>query len=156
MLTIKRILAPTDLSPFAAVGLRAAADLARKLGSKLMILHVLPDEELTALAKGHVPPRPVDLIYEDKEFEVREYFKTEVPEVLRRGVQVEVMIVPGVPFLEVVRTARHREADMVVMATHGRTGLKHAFLGSVTEKVLRKAPCPVLSIRPEGHEFVLP
>ena len=152
MLTIKRILAPTDLSPFAAVGLRAAADLARRLDAKLMILHVLPDEELTALAKAHVPPRPVDLIYEDKEFEVRKNFKDEVPEALRRGVQVEIMIVPGVPFLEIVRTAHHREADLIVRATYGRTGLTHARLGSVTEKVLRQSPCPVLSIRPAGHE----
>jgi nucleotide-binding universal stress UspA family protein len=65
-------------------------------------------------------------------------------------------VIRGTPFVEIVRYAREQNVDLIVMGTHGRTGLEHALIGSVTEKVVRKAPCPVLTVRPEGHQFVMP
>jgi nucleotide-binding universal stress UspA family protein len=65
-------------------------------------------------------------------------------------------VITGTPFVEIVRYARERNMDLIVMGTHGRSGLAHALLGSVTEKVVRKASCPVLTVRPEGHQFVMP
>jgi nucleotide-binding universal stress UspA family protein len=62
----------------------------------------------------------------------------------------------GIPFVEIVRHARKKNIDLIVIGTHGRTGLDHMLLGSVAEKVVRKAPCPVLTVRPEGHQFVMP
>ena len=62
----------------------------------------------------------------------------------------------GVPFLEVIRYAREHDIDLIVLGTHGRTGLVHMLMGSVAEKIVRKAPCPVLTVRPEGHDFVMP
>ena len=62
----------------------------------------------------------------------------------------------GTPFLEIIRYAKEKDIDMIVMGTHGRSGLVHMLMGSVAEKVVRKAPCPVLTVRPEGHKFVMP
>jgi nucleotide-binding universal stress UspA family protein len=69
-------------------------------------------------------------------------------------VQQEVRV--GTPFYEIVRYAREMKIDLIVMGTHGHTGLVHVLLGSVTEKVVRKAPCPVLTVRHPEHEFVHP
>jgi nucleotide-binding universal stress UspA family protein len=68
----------------------------------------------------------------------------------------EAMIVNGTPFLEILRTAKEKEVDLIVVGTHGRTGLDHVLFGSTAEKVVRKAPCPVLSVRMPGKEFVMP
>ena len=62
----------------------------------------------------------------------------------------------GRAFAEIVRMARERKADLIVIATHGRSGLSHAMFGSTAEKVIRKAPCPVLSVKYPGHDFILP
>ena len=62
----------------------------------------------------------------------------------------------GPPFLEIIRYAKSNDIDLIIMATHGRTGLAHIMIGSVVEKVVRKAPCPVLTVRPSGHQFVMP
>ncbi|HWM86759.1 MAG TPA: universal stress protein, partial [Kofleriaceae bacterium] len=70
--------------------------------------------------------------------------------------EVGTNISQGVPFAEVVREAREGGFDLIVMGTHGRTGLRHALIGSVAEKVVRKAPCPVLTVRPPGQEFERP
>jgi nucleotide-binding universal stress UspA family protein len=62
----------------------------------------------------------------------------------------------GTPFVEIVRYAKEHDIDLIVLGTHGRTGLKHVLLGSVAENVVRKASCPVLTVRPSGHKFVMP
>jgi nucleotide-binding universal stress UspA family protein len=62
----------------------------------------------------------------------------------------------GTPFYEIVRYAKEQNIDLIIMGTHGHTGLTHMLLGSVTEKVVRKAPCPVLTVRHPEHEFVHP
>ena len=67
-----------------------------------------------------------------------------------------VIVRTGTPFVEIVRHAKENDVDLIVMGTHGRTGLVHALIGSVAEKVVRKAPCPVLTVRPEGHQFIMP
>jgi nucleotide-binding universal stress UspA family protein len=69
---------------------------------------------------------------------------------------VDMVMSEGAPFSEIVRAAREQNSDLIVIATHGRTGLKHALLGSVTEKVVRKAPCAVLTIRDAEQQFVRP
>ena len=65
-------------------------------------------------------------------------------------------VVEGSPKVEIIRYARKQDIDLIVLSTHGRTGLSHVIMGSVAESVVRTAPCPVLTVRPEGHQFVMP
>jgi len=69
---------------------------------------------------------------------------------------VETAFLEGRPFVEIIRYAREKAVGLVVIATHGRTGLTHALFGSVAEKVVRKAPCPVLVVKRHEQEFVMP
>ena len=154
MLRLTQILAPTDFSEHSDGALRHAAELARQFGAKLVLLHVVSNETLESISKAHVPPHPVDKVYEDLVQEIREQYANHVPPEVRKVLETEVLVLPGVPFLEIVRAARLKGVDLIVMATHGRTGLSHALVGSVTEKVVRMAPCPVLSIRPVRVEAV--
>jgi nucleotide-binding universal stress UspA family protein len=72
------------------------------------------------------------------------------------GMTITRTVLTGTPFLEVIRYARENEIDLIVIGTHGRSGLVHVLMGSVAERIVRKAPCPVLTVRPEGHDFVMP
>ena len=154
MLHLTRILAPTDFSEHSNHALAYAADLARQFQAKLILVHVVSDEALESISKAHVPLHPVDKVYEDLTQEIREQYVEHVGPEVRKALETEILVLPGVPYLEIVRAARVENVGLIVMATHGRTGLSHALMGSVTEKVLRKAPCPVLSIRPVGVESV--
>lgn len=154
MLHLTQILVPTDFSEHSSRALGYAAALARRLGAKLVLLHVVASEALENLAKAHAPPHPVDLVYEDLGLKVREQFVKDVAPGVRKTLETETLVLPGVPFLEILRVAGVRRVDLIVMATHGRSGLSHALMGSVTEKVIRRAPCPVLSIRPAGAELL--
>jgi nucleotide-binding universal stress UspA family protein len=69
---------------------------------------------------------------------------------------VEKAVVRGVPFVEIIRTAKDKNADMIVIGTHGRTGIDHMLFGSTAEKVVRKSSCPVLTVRMAGREFKMP
>lgn len=152
MLRLSQVLAPTDFSEYSDHALRFAAEMAGQFGAKLFLLHVVSNEALESIAKAHVPPYPVDSVYEDLTQEIREQYVKHVPPEIRKSLETEILVLPGVPFLEIIRVARTKGVDLIVMATHGRTGLSHALMGSVTEKVVRKASCPVVSIRPVGVE----
>lgn len=148
MTEFKRVLAPTDLSPFGEVGLRAAADLAVQLDATLTILHVVPEDELGALANAHSLRHPVDLIYQDLESAIMDQFRRVVSSEVRRALRVEPMVSVGTPAVEIVRAAHLKGADLIALGTHGRTGLARMVMGSVAEQVVRRAPCAVLTIRP--------
>jgi nucleotide-binding universal stress UspA family protein len=154
MIALKTILFPTDFSDFSLYALDYAASFARQYGAKLVLMHVV-DVFLTdpAYFAPYVPDRRMFVDFEKKSRErLEEIAKTKVP----AGIPVEIVVKQGRAFVEIVREAREREVDLVVIATHGRTGLSHAMFGSTAEKVVRKAPCPVLSIRHPEHEFVMP
>jgi len=154
MIALKTILFPTDFSDFSLYALDYAVSFARQYGAKLVLMHVV-DVFLSdpAYFAPYVPDRRMFGDFEKKSRErLDEIVKTKVPD----GIPVEIVVKQGRPFVEIVREAREREVDLVVIATHGRTGLSHAMFGSTAEKVVRKAPCPVLSIKHPEHEFVMP
>jgi nucleotide-binding universal stress UspA family protein len=72
---------------------------------------------------------------------------------MRDDMNVEALVVQGIPFVEIISTAKKNDVDMIVLGSHGRTGIAHMMMGSVSEKVVRKAPCPVLTVRKSDHKF---
>lgn len=144
---IKRILVPMDFSPQADAALQYAATLAAKLDARVLVVNALQEQELENRARAHVPRRPVDLLFEDVDLELRARYRTAVPEQVRRFLRVEFQVTLGDAAAEIVRMAENRGVDMIVMGTHGRTGLAHVFLGSVAEKVVRTARVPVLVVK---------
>jgi len=123
--------------------------------ASLHILHVVPTPEM-AMQFEPVAPVLDASFFAELEKSAQERLEKVVPDEVRERLEVTLAIRRGAPFLEIVRYAREKQIDLITIATHGRTGLRHALFGSVAEKVVRKAPCPVLSVRPKGHEFAMP
>ncbi len=151
----RKVLFTTDFSPYAAQALPHAVSLAREHGAELHVLHVIPTPELTAQFDVAGPAFDASLLLE-LERGAQEQIEKVVPEETRKELTVACAVRRGAAFVEIVRYAREQGIDLIVLATHGRTGLTHALFGSVAEKVVRKAPCPVLSVRPKGHDFAMP
>ncbi len=146
MKKFNRILATTDLSPEAASALSYAGHLARGQGSKLTILNV---PHSTSLLFTDFSP-PLDMANIDAQIEesARETLTGWVRRHMRKIPDVKIIIRQGITHEVICQVAEEVKASVIVMATHGRKGLSHALLGSVTERVLRDAPCPVLVVKP--------
>ena len=154
MITLKRILVPTDFSEPSAIALKYARAFAEAFGASLDVLHVMEDPFIYApTSEGYVPPSGM---LEEMERNTRERLNKVLPEDARKELRAEVVLKKGSPFVEIVRYARENNVDLIVMGTHGRGPIAHMLMGSVAEKVVRKAPCPVLTVRHPEHEFVMP
>jgi nucleotide-binding universal stress UspA family protein len=155
MIELHRILVPTDFSKSSANALTYAAAFAEKFGASVHLLHVVQDLALfIPEAIMAVPPMapPVEQFLAA----AREALDRAVHGLARPGLVVHPEVAEGVPAEEILRVARERDVDLIVMGTHGHTGLAHVLLGSIAEKVVRRAPCPVLTVRHPEHEFVHP
>lgn len=155
MIDLHRILVPTDFSKSSRNALTYGAAFATRFGAELHLLHVVQDlalfiPEAVMLAPPMVPP------VEQFVTAARAALDRAVRELAAPDVRVIPQVAEGTPFEEIVRFAREKDIDLIVMGTHGHTGLAHLFLGSVAEKVVRRAPCPVLTVRHPEHEFVHP
>ena len=139
MLPIATILHPTDFSEHSELAFRLACALARDYNARLILLHVIPSP-MVAYAEGPVPPDPWPSIEEAKA-------KLHELETHAGHVRVESQVMEDHPVDMILRAAEETHSDMIVMGTHGRTALARLLLGSVAESVLRKAPCPVLTVR---------
>jgi nucleotide-binding universal stress UspA family protein len=155
MITLKRVLVPTDLSDFSKHALRYGCEFALRFGAELHLLNVAQDVVAMVPEPGMAFPAPGEYVQELKEASARALQELPDPAWLR-GVPVVREVRVGTPFVEIVRYARETDIDLIVIGTHGRSGLAHVLLGSTAEKVVRKAHCPVLTVRPEGHGFVMP
>jgi len=144
MSDFRTIVVTTDFSETSRHVFPAVAALASRFGSRVLALHVVEDrlppfvDELTAL--------PMDEIAGGRVKRATEELEAFVAESLR-GLPVERIVLLGVPHLEIVRFAEERGADLIAMATHGGGFISHALFGSTTERVVRRAPCPVLTAR---------
>ena len=141
----KTIVVPYDFSEHADAALAVADDLAKRFGAELHLLHVIHIREFQSVWGGSFPLQAVSA-------EVREQAARALAEVATgRAVlapRVHARIDEGSQVAErICERALELEADLLVMGTHGRTGLAHTFLGSTTERTLRTAPCPVLAVR---------
>lgn len=154
MIALKRILVPTDFSPTSDVALTYGRALAEAFGASMYLLHVLENPLLQNVASEvYVPPPD---FYEEWEHAVRERLDRAIPSADRGSLDVSCDVRSGSPFVEIIQFAREQDIDLIVMGTHGRGAVAHVFIGSVAERVVRKAPCPVLTVRHPEHEFVQP
>jgi nucleotide-binding universal stress UspA family protein len=153
MINLKKILVPTDFSVGSEVALRYARELATAFQAQLHILHVLEDPiPYTSVEAFAVPVQ----FYQDLEKSVRQRMEQVLDAEDRQKFDAQLTTEQGSPFVQIIKYAKANEMDLIVMGTHGRGPIAHMLLGSVAEKVVRKAPCPVLTVRHPEHEFVKP
>jgi nucleotide-binding universal stress UspA family protein len=152
MIHLRRILVPTDFSESARNALRYGASFAREYKAELLVLHVV---ESAAIGYANdLFPVPMADVFREVTTYARNELQALVTEERAKGIQVEELVVQGRPSAEIIRVAREREVDMIVLGAHGKGVLDQALFGSTTERVVRKAPCPVLTCRVSEHEFV--
>lgn len=141
----RRILVPLDFSEHAQKALRYATALARQFDSSLVLVHVI--EPLVYPADFGYTPLPANLLEQDFEREANARLEAVAAAQAAVGFQVEHFVRIGKPYHEIALAAAEQRADLVVLTTHGYTGLTHVLLGSTAERVIRHAPCPVLVVR---------
>jgi nucleotide-binding universal stress UspA family protein len=146
---LKRIVVPTDFSEASKKAFPYAAALARKFGATITLVHVVPTHLALSLSQLGVMLEEKRLIERARK-ELPLFCEAE----LDPRVQVSTMVLTGGPTYGICQTAESEAADLIVMATHGHTALQRFVVGSVTEHVLREAPCPVLVVREREHEPV--
>ena len=155
MIKLAKILYPTDFSELSVVALKYAKAFAEQFDAQLHCLHVVDEAYHYWLALGPdgvpIGPDPKEMLKSaDKQMaQFADEQLADVPKVITK-------VLNGRPFVEIIRYARQQGIDLIVIATHGRSGLSHVLMGSVAERVVRKAPCPVLTCRSPEHEFIMP
>lgn len=151
---LEKIVCPVDFSMYANHALEYAIAFAQKYSAQLKLVHVMETVSVTFAYSE------IDVIDPSLHERLREDYENRLAELAAQTRERHEPVIPemrfGKPFSEIIAAAKEWDADLIVMATHGRTGLEHALIGSVAEKVVRKAPCPVLTIRHPEHNFVHP
>jgi nucleotide-binding universal stress UspA family protein len=143
VLPIRTILHPTDFSERSEAAFRLACSLARDHGARVILLHVLPPPMATYVG-GVMTPEPGG--YDKECWDRLGRIQPDDPQV-----PVERLLAEGSPAEAILRAAGETQCDLLVLGTHGRTGLARALMGSVAEAVVRKAPCPVLTVKVPYH-----
>ncbi len=142
---IKSILFPTDFSEGSAEALKYAVEFANRYGAKLYVLHVIYD---IAKASGwYVPHVSMDAIYKDIQEGARKELDNFGVNELGGLKNIERIVQTGVPYQEIMNCAVKNKIDMIIIGTHGRTGIDRILFGSTAAQVVRNAPCPVLTVR---------
>ena len=154
MIRLKKVLFPTDFSEYSLSALPYARRFAEAFHAKLYLLHVV--EPMRVLADDLLAPASVLQMETEAEERGRARLHEIVDLPMRATLDIEERVIRGVPFAEIVRVAREEEIDLIVLATHGLSGIAHLLIGSTAEKVVRKAPCAVLTVKSPHHDFVRP
>jgi nucleotide-binding universal stress UspA family protein len=150
--TITNILVPVDFSPHAEYAFTYATRLAERFGAKLALLYVVDDSFVTGGWSSEIYVSNVPELMENLIADADRRLATLKASAAALGLTAETAVIRGRPAHAIVEHAKNGGFDLIVMGTHGRTGVSHVVMGSVAERVLRKAPCPVLTVR--GTEAV--
>jgi nucleotide-binding universal stress UspA family protein len=152
MVNINKILCPTDFSDTSKKALGYAIEFAKVFNATLEILHIQLDEaQVVAFYLPEATLKNVTKELEESTKQQLEDFCKSFQHDLRQ-INFTKKIIKGVPHIEIIEEAKSTNADMIVIGTHGRSGFEHVLFGSTTEKVIRKAPCPVLTVSLKGLE----
>ena len=154
MIELNTILLPTDFSECSDVAAKYAMAFAESLDASLRVIHVLEDPEVYArkMESLAVVPELRNRMMQ----QAQQQLQMLLTDVERTKFDAQLVVRWGAPFVEIIRYARTQNVDLIVMGTHGRGPIAQMLLGSVAQKVVRKAPCPVLTVRNPEHEFVMP
>ncbi len=146
----KKILCPLDFSEFTDEIVDYAVSIAGKYGAELHFLHVIPNLNYYTPYESFLTPENLIALESSIETEVGKDFDKIMKKI---DMPVKKVIKSGAPFVEIIEYVKAESMDLIVMGTHGRSGIEHILIGSVAEKVVRKSPCPVLTIRPRNKAF---
>lgn len=154
MLSMKKILLPIDFSDYSKNALRYAIDFNEQFQAEFLLLYVIEPVIYPAdFSFGQVAlPSMESELRERGQFQLDKLIEEEVPATMK----AQAIIRHGKPFVEIIRVAKEEQVDMIIIATHGHSGFEQILFGSTAEKVIRKAQCPVLSIRSPEHTFAMP
>jgi universal stress protein A len=148
---LKKILVPVDFSDCATKALRYAIPFAHQHGAEVVLLYVAPSTSYAGGEYGIIDVTAIDAeVRASGERRLKDFAAEELP----ADLTAQTLVRSGSPTSEIVDLAAELPADLIVISTHGYSGLKHVFLGSVAEHVVRHAPCPVLVVREKEHEFL--
>jgi nucleotide-binding universal stress UspA family protein len=151
---IEKILCPVDFSECSEHAIQYALALGEAYGAEIKLVHAM-DIGASVFSYSELDiPDPTFASQLQEEFAQR--LDELAARVRRQHEPVTSQMLHGKPFLEIINCANEWQADLIVMGTHGRSGMEHMLIGSVAEKVVRKAPCPVLTVRHPEHDFVMP
>ncbi|MGE5215939.1 MAG: universal stress protein [Chloroflexota bacterium] len=150
MSKIKKILAPTDLSDLSKLGLRYALEVARDTSAEVIVYHAIDFSGEWTEKRSEVVAHP-DLLQHSRR-KLQAFLADNFADCINL-VELRSMVEIGSPIQNIVEKAKEEGVDMIIMSTHGRTGLDHMILGSVTEKVVARAPCPVLVVPRSGRHL---
>ncbi|MBI4698441.1 MAG: universal stress protein [Nitrospirae bacterium] len=146
---VEKILFPTDFSQGSFHAASYAVDLARHYNARLYMLHVIYD--FTRAYDAHIPHVSADELYKEMYGWAQKEIESCCAEEIRGLVNVQKVVLKGVPYEEIIKFAGQEKIDMIVMGTYGRVGLERFIFGSTAERVVRKAPCPVMTVRVPEH-----
>lgn len=154
MITLKNILVATDFSEFSDVAFLYARNFARAFDATVHLLHVVSDLSSQVVQAGVV--MDLDELQTDLEDEARKRLAA-ISEAEKGGVRIRPAVLTSSATAQtIIGYARDEAIDLIIVGTHGRTGLSHFFMGSVAQHVVRAAPCPVLTVRSSEREFARP
>ena len=147
MFTPKSILVPTDFSEFSDRAVRQAVDIAEQHNAKIYLLHVVDKLQQCAIDYC-IPLETMMKVQSDSEKEAAKKMREEAEKILKtKNIDLVFDVKAGIPYEEILKEQQERKADLIVIASHGRTGLLRTLIGSVAERVMREAKCPVLLVR---------
>jgi nucleotide-binding universal stress UspA family protein len=147
MFAPKVILVPTDFSEYSDRAVKEAADIAAQNNAKIFLLHVVDQLQQCAIDYC-IPIETMMKVQSESEKEAAKKMQEEANKILQsRKIDVTFDVKSGVPYEEILKEQQERKADLIVIASHGRTGILKTLIGSVAERVMREAKCPVLLVR---------